>query len=296
MRISTVAGILILISSEAAATEWTVETVDGAPDLAAVWATAEGEIWVAGAKSTVRHKKEGAWLSDKLPAPLDWVDVHGTGASDVWAVGSAGGMIRWNGTRWTSIAGVDGDPYVAVAAGASVVAAINEDSVALDQGKGWIFASGKGRPKGLRALGIVGDALFVAVGAGGLAIRVDGAGGAWTPEKTGVDQALNAVAACPGGEAVAVGVSAARRSAAGRWTALTAPPVEVRGAVARCQGKKLERVAAVAGDEVLILDVAKKTWSRQTVASGTTLTDIAPLGAGLVVTGKSGLVATVPSW
>jgi len=295
MRISTVvAGILLLCGRDAIAGEWTVETVDGAPDLAAVWATPEGEVWVAGAKSALHHEKDGSWVAEKVPLVVDLTELGGTSASDVWVGGTGGGFAHWDGVEWTSAPSETKYAYECIAAvSRKLAAAVSAKHLVLWNGNHWDHTLRKPSFSGLRAIAAV-DAKggFVAVGDKGLVVDV--AGGE-AKNGTAGERGFRGVVAC-GGDVIAIGAGAARRDAKGRWRTLAAPPVEVRGAVAHCGKKGMARVAAIAGDEVLILDVAKNSWSRQTVKSGATLTDIASLGAGLVVTGKGGLIATLSTW
>lgn len=288
---------------------WTVETVAGKPDLAAAWASPDGKLVVAaGGGGTVYRRTDAAWTADKTTALVDFLDVSGSGANDVWVTGAAGGTVHWDGAAWTSVMSESTGAYVAIAALAPAAACAVGKRVSTWNGDVW--RSVKDRPKinGLAAVAaLVGGKkpVFVAVGSGGQVWRVTGTGqnAVARDDKPVTTGDLAGVAACPvkGGDIVAVGaVAVVNRggTANGKWSVLTAPPVAVRGAVAKCKGKKVTHVAAIAaaGDEVLVLDVAKGAWTRETVQAGAVLTDIAAFGAGLIVSGKAGLIATRTSW
>lgn len=280
---------------------WRVTTVEGAPALAAVFAAGE-EIWVAGPQGTIHHRDaSGAWAVERTPATADLVDVTGTGPRDVWVVGRAGAMGHFDGKAWSSIASESTQAFDAVAAAAlERAAAVASGRILTWDGERWTAAEGRKKVGALAALAPLGGkaARFVAVGAGGLALLVTGVGpdARAAVESTGVTGDLLAIAACPGakGEAVAVGAAAARRSGKGRWSALPAPPVAVRGAVLRCKGSRATHVAAVAGEELLVLELAGGEWRRTTIAKGASLRDLAAWGKrGLVAVGDGGVVAVV---
>lgn len=299
IRLALLIAVVATVAPTAARAEgFRATTLDGSPDLAAVWAAGE-EIWVAAPAGTVHHRRKGAWTAAKMPASGDVTDVAGAGPRDVWAVGVAGLMARWNGKAWASVPSESTAGFAAlVVTGARAGAAVAGDRILTWDGERWTAIHGRLKYPGLAAIAPLGGkpARWLAVGAKGLAILVTGTGpeARGVAETTGVSGDLAAVAACPGakGEAVAVGTVAARRDASGRWAELPAPPAAARGAVLRCRGARAERLYTLAGSELLVLDVAKGQWTRRTVAPGADLTDLAAFGArGLVVVGRRGLVA-----
>lgn len=312
MKLLTIVVVVMAVSvhgtasAAGVASSWKIETVDGAPELPAVTSSPGGEIWAVGKGGLAYHRDaKGRWTVEKTGTTVDLVDVTAERADDVWAVGGAGAIVHRDGKAWGSIPSGDDDPWVAVAAVAGKTACAVGELVATWSNAAWRPI--KGRPKfaGLAAVTAVRvgkggkRVAFVAVGSGGQAILITGAGsdGTFVTEQTGVTGDLAGVASCPGtgagGDVVAVGAVAARR-VKGKWRELATPPVPVRGAVVRCKGTTAVRVAAVAGAELFVLDVAKNSWTRGTVAANAVLLDVAPFGKrGLVVSGAAGVVATL---
>jgi hypothetical protein len=236
----------------------------------------------------------------KVPLFVDFRDLGGTGAGDVWAAGTAGGLARWDGSAWRSVTGESTAGYSSIAiVSANLGAATTDKRLLVWDGTHWDSVFGRPSFDGIRAVAPLGSAgRFVAVGDAGLIVAVDGK--TWTRAASGVKGALRALAVC-GDDVIAVGEAAVRRGAKGEWKPLAAPPVPVTAAVARCDagGTRVAAVAAVGGDELLVLDVrAGKAgkWSRTTVSKGASLTDLAPHGKGLIAVGKGGVVATRAEW
>ncbi len=290
---------LLLLSSaiaRAAGDGPKVEAVDGKPLLVCVYA-AGGEAWAAGEHGVVYHRSaKGVWDAQKTGTPVNLRGIGGAGAKEVWAAGLGGGLVHWNGTSWKAEMSdddrIDGILLVTPKLGLSF-----GEHIWTYAGKKWDATAASADFDGLRAAVSIGTAAkprFLVVGEKGQAILVEGVGhsATATAETTGTTDELAGVAACPGGDTIAVGAVAMKRTAKGAWSALSAPPVAVRGAVIRCAGAKAKTVAAVAGGDLLVLDVAKNTWSRTTIASGATLSAITAFGAGYIAVGKDGAVVT----
>jgi hypothetical protein len=74
-------------------TTWqTIETDDFVGDLAAVWGPAPDDLWAAGSAGSIAHYDGSSWNEvdhQSIGAPYlrMFVAVHGSSATDVWAVG-----------------------------------------------------------------------------------------------------------------------------------------------------------------------------------------------------------------
>src|SRR5439155_11343610 len=71
-----------------------------------VWGDAAGTLWVAGSPATaaggvVLRRDGGAW-STSLGSSLDELEsTWGSGPSDVWAVGTRGDVMHFDGHAWS---------------------------------------------------------------------------------------------------------------------------------------------------------------------------------------------------
>ncbi len=77
-----------------------------------VWGTSEQDIWAVGGRpelgsdgGTIYHYDGAAWTQAVIPAEaaagLAMFKVFGSSATDVWAVGSTGIALHWDGAAWT---------------------------------------------------------------------------------------------------------------------------------------------------------------------------------------------------
>lgn len=71
--------------------------------LSSIWGTG-GEYWIVGAGGVIFHKVgAGGWTQETSPTTTFLYYVHGTSATDVWAVGSAGVVLHYDGTQWSVV-------------------------------------------------------------------------------------------------------------------------------------------------------------------------------------------------
>jgi hypothetical protein len=275
---------------------WTDVGPPGAGDLIAV-ASAQGTT-LAIEKGGVVHVHTSAGLSRlETPKGVALLDVALSGGKDGWVTGDAGQTLRFDGKTLASVPSQSTRGYqVTAAAAPGRAAGIAGKKIQTWNGERWLPIGSAPEWKGLLAMAPLGRG-FLAVGAGGLAVYVDGVGENihGTTETTSSKLDLRAVVTC-GSDAVAVGDGTMFRAKSGTWREGPAPPAPVVAAVAQCAGAKVAKLAAVAGAELLVLDVKKGTWTRTTVEPGAALTDVASFGKGLVVVGKAGLWRTTARW
>ncbi len=291
---------LALLPAVAAAEPWTVERVPGAPATVGLYASGD-ELWLAGKSGVVHHRIRNVWRAEATPALVDLLAIAGHGAREIWAVGQAGGVARWDGRRWDALPGDTDRGLHAVTVPSARTAAVLGTRLMTWNGRE--LASIASRPKftTLRAIVALGGrrARFLAVGDAGEALVVTGTGrqAPWTHEPTGVTGDLTAVVSCSG-EAIAVGAVAVRRDRKGRWHPLPSPPAKVVAAVAQCGVRGVSTVVAIGGEELFVLDVAARVWRREPVMPGVPLLGIAVAGTrhGVVVVGAHGEVATRTGW
>ena len=77
------------------------ESIGGSIVVASMWGTA-GDLWVVGTGGRIHRKLgTGAWMPVASPTTAFLYAVHGTSASDVWAIGDAGVALHFDGASWT---------------------------------------------------------------------------------------------------------------------------------------------------------------------------------------------------
>ena len=100
---------------ETAAATWSVAfDASTAGALSGVWGSAPDDVWMAGGRpeaGEIWHFDGSSWATVPLPAGtplLSWV--YGFSATDAWAVGIKGAVLRWDGVVWKTLqSGTDQD-------------------------------------------------------------------------------------------------------------------------------------------------------------------------------------------
>jgi hypothetical protein len=80
----------------------------GGGNFNAIWGTSSSDVWAVGAKGLALHWNGRSWKSEPTGTSLNLTDISGTSSNNVFAV--AGGILRWDGTRWSPypVAGLSG--------------------------------------------------------------------------------------------------------------------------------------------------------------------------------------------
>jgi hypothetical protein len=68
--------------------------------IAGLWGASASDVFAAGFFGTLMRYAGGAWTADESPTEENLWDVWGSSATDVFAVGEAGTIVHWNGTVW----------------------------------------------------------------------------------------------------------------------------------------------------------------------------------------------------
>jgi hypothetical protein len=71
--------------------------------LSGTWSAASNDVWAVGSAGTIMRWNGTAWSSVWSGSTQDLTAVWGTSASDVWAVGAAGTILHWTGFAWASL-------------------------------------------------------------------------------------------------------------------------------------------------------------------------------------------------
>jgi hypothetical protein len=99
-------------------------------DLNAIWGVNATDVFAVGSSGTVIRYNGTAWTAMNSGTTGDLNAIWGVNATDVFAVGSSGTVIRYNGTAWTAMnSGTTGDLYDIWGADGSSVFAVGKSGV-----------------------------------------------------------------------------------------------------------------------------------------------------------------------
>lgn len=123
-----------------------------------IWGASATDVFAAGLGGLLMRYVAGTWTPEDSPTGENLWDVWGSSATDVFAVGEGGTIVHWDGTAWTAMdSGLEDDPCLC-------------------------------GPPPLFAVWGSGPSDVYAVGAGGLIVHYDGT--AWTAADTMPVEAL----------------------------------------------------------------------------------------------------------
>lgn len=71
--------------------------------MAGLWGASASDVFAAGLFGVVMRYTGGAWVADESPTDEMLWDVWGSSATDVFAVGDAGTIVHWDGASWTAM-------------------------------------------------------------------------------------------------------------------------------------------------------------------------------------------------
>jgi len=72
----------------------------GAAQLRGIWGSASDSIWAVGSNGTILFWNGKVWTSQGRQAPVDLNGVWGRSPTDVWVVGNAASYLHWDGASW----------------------------------------------------------------------------------------------------------------------------------------------------------------------------------------------------
>ena len=80
-----------------------------------VFGTAADDLWAVGSGGAILHYDGIGWNGVPSPTTSQLFGIHGSGAQDIWAVGGGGGTtLHYDGTSWTAVANPSMQPLRAV--------------------------------------------------------------------------------------------------------------------------------------------------------------------------------------
>jgi hypothetical protein len=147
------------------------------PRLRDAWIGAPDDVWAVGTGGALVHFDGARFTATDLDVRNDLTGVSGSAWNDVWAVGAAANVLHFDGTRWSVIESGEGmDLRDVWGTGDDDVWAVGQRVVHGDSA-GWRGTAES--PHLLRAVHGAGPRDVWAVGDGGLALHFDG--GCWRP-------------------------------------------------------------------------------------------------------------------
>jgi hypothetical protein len=154
-----------------------------------LWTAPGGEAFAVGAPGLVMHNPGSGWTEDPSPVDETLWDVWGSSATNVFAVGDIGTIVRWNGAEWEEMdagLGCGCESFYGVwGSGPDDVWAVGDGGLIVHfDGSQWV--AGDTMP--VDWLGGVwgsGPNDVFAVGDGGAIFHYDGTG--WTPMTSGLE-------------------------------------------------------------------------------------------------------------
>jgi hypothetical protein len=109
-------------------------------DLNAVWGAAAGDVWAVGSGGDILHFDGASWTTVESGTTAPLAGLWGTGPSDVWAAG--GGIMHYDGSAWSTVSSGRPSATAVWASGPSDVWAVGNDSLQHFDGQTWVEFQG----------------------------------------------------------------------------------------------------------------------------------------------------------
>jgi hypothetical protein len=79
-----------------------------------VHAVSASDVFAVGSAGTIIRRQNGTWTTMTSNSTATLRGVWASSGTDAWAVGSAGTILRWNGSTWSAVTGITGIDLEAV--------------------------------------------------------------------------------------------------------------------------------------------------------------------------------------
>src|SRR5690348_10293964 len=87
-------------ADSAPAPSWRTQSSGVTANLSSVWGSSARDVFAVGSGGTILHYDGNAWTAQPGQA-ADLQDVWGTSGTDVFAVGAGGAILHYDGRAWT---------------------------------------------------------------------------------------------------------------------------------------------------------------------------------------------------
>src|SRR5207237_7668252 len=80
---------------------WSSVSSGTTQNLYSVWGTSASDVWAVGSNGTILHYNGTTWSSVASGTTNTLVGIWGSSATDVWAVGGSFTILHYNGISWS---------------------------------------------------------------------------------------------------------------------------------------------------------------------------------------------------
>ena len=215
-----------------------------------IWMASALEGWAVGQRATILHTVDGGvtWTPQPVPATVTLTSIWGTGPNNVYAVGSAGVVVRYDGATWTRVPVPAASTFLSVwGFDANAIWIVGVDVAMHWDGSTWEETL---LPGSAELWGIWGSspANVQAVGQNGLIVRWDG--NAWRQVPSPFPELLLGIWGSSASNAWAVGIQGAILHWDGQaWRHAPSP---TRGSLFGLWGRSSSEVWAVGNNGVML--------------------------------------------
>lgn len=77
-----------------------IEVPNPLPSLGAVWGSASSDVWAVGSEGVMIHYDGTRWAAAQSPTKAPLLGIHGIASDDIWAVGDDV-ILHWDGNEWS---------------------------------------------------------------------------------------------------------------------------------------------------------------------------------------------------
>jgi hypothetical protein len=82
--------------------------------LRAVWGSSSSDVWAVGSNGAIVHFDGATWRLSNSGSTENLTGVMGTDPENVWVTGDGGSVLFWNGLAWSAVSQVNGTTLLAV--------------------------------------------------------------------------------------------------------------------------------------------------------------------------------------
>ncbi len=173
-------------------TTWTAVPSGTTRDLEGAWGGSASDFWAVGRSGTILRQNGAGWSTVTTGFTQNLFAVGGTGANDVWAVGASGPVTHFNGVSWTaSFVGSNKWSGVWGSSPSDIFTVGDGGRIQRFNGSSWGSLMTTGTTRNLDAVWGTSGSNVYAVGDAGVVLRYNGS--TWTALAVGTTRNLNTV-------------------------------------------------------------------------------------------------------
>lgn len=250
------------------AVAWTPVSSGVSVQLNDLWGANASDLWAVGGNGTILRWNGAAWSKASSGTTANLTDIVGLSANQIWAVGEGGTILRWNGASWSAESSGLTTALHGVAATASTLYAVGVGGKVLTS-TGGAWSPLAAPSTATLTAGWLSTGAFFAVGSSGSAgVILRYDAATWTPETSGTAETLYGVWGASAAELWAVGTGGTiLRRTGTAWSSVSSGTT---AGLMDLWGSSANDVWAVGGSGT-ILHWDGSAWSKENTASTATL-------------------------